>query len=84
MGRLLLNRLLLAAGVMSLTLTACGQWKGDGNDEAIPDALGQTTGVNRAFGVPSQTYPDNAAYDMLHDRPYSGENPFEEESAKSE
>ena len=79
-----MRRLWLAVGAVSLTLTACGQWKGDGTDEAIPDALGQATGVNKAFGVPSQTLPDNAAYDMLHDRPYSGENPFEEEPAGKE
>lgn len=54
----------------ALSMTACGQWKGDGSDEAIPDVLGMITGVRKSEGVPSETlHTDHADDDIRMNHP---------------
>jgi hypothetical protein len=55
---------------LAVALGGCGQWKGDGTDEAIPDVIGLTTGLNRAFGVqPAILFRDQADEDIRLNRP---------------
>ncbi len=71
-----MRRLILA--VAAVSILGCGQWKGDGTDEAIPDVAGRTTGVKERFGVLSQTFPDHADQDIRNNRP-GDESPFKSE-----
>jgi hypothetical protein len=67
---------------VAVTTTACGQWKSGGHEEAIPDLIGQATGVNRSLGVPSETlHTDRADEDIRLNRPSDEEI---EATAKSE
>jgi len=59
----------------TFTLSACGEWRGDGHDEAIPDVLGAATGVKPSFGVLSQTLTDHADEDIVKNAKAEAEEP---------
>jgi hypothetical protein len=75
-----MRRLILA--VAAVSILGCGQWKGDGTDEALPDFAGRATGVPERFGVLSQTFADHADDDIRNNRP-GDESPFKAEGGET-
>lgn len=57
----------IAIAGLALSMTACGNWKGDGNDELLPDELVKA-GVKPWFGDPVQVLTERADDNVRENR----------------
>jgi hypothetical protein len=67
----------MIVGALVLSVTACGRWKGDGNDEVIPDPLGAAMGLKKSFGVPVALAGEQSDENLQHNRQVEEAEPEE-------
>jgi hypothetical protein len=58
----------MLVGALVLSVSACGRWKGDGNDQVAPDPIGPAIGLKDSFGVPVMLAGEQADENLQHNR----------------